>query len=171
MASNYQILRSSRKTLALEVTRELQVLVRAPHAISQEQISRFVLAHDHWITQQLAQMQARLLAHPDPSPEQAEAYRKQAQEYIPSRVRYYSTIMKLSPTAITITGAKTRFGSCSGTNRLSFSWRLMQYPAEAIDYVVVHELAHIVHKNHRPEFYTLIAKYLPDWSHRRQLLK
>ena len=75
------------------------------------------------------------------------------------------------PTGITITSARTRFGSCSGKNRLSFSWRLMQYPDEAIDYVVVHELAHIAHKNHGPDFHSCVAAVLPDHRERRALLR
>ena len=77
----------------------------------------------------------------------------------------------MEPTGITVTGAQTRFGSCSPKNRLCFSFRLMDYPMAAIEYVVVHELAHIRHKNHGPDFYKEIAAVLPDWQARRQLLK
>ena len=79
--------------------------------------------------------------------------------------------MGLRPAGVTITSARTRFGSCSAKGRLCFSWRLMQYPPEAIDYVVVHELAHLVHMNHGPEFYALIERYLPDYKARRKLLR
>jgi predicted metal-dependent hydrolase len=79
--------------------------------------------------------------------------------------------MGLEPTGVGITGAEKRFGSCSAKNRLSFSWRLMRYPEAAVDYVVVHELAHIRHKNHGKEFYALIESYMPDYKERRKLLK
>jgi predicted metal-dependent hydrolase len=157
--------------MALEITRDLQILVRAPDAVSQEKITTFVDSHRNWLEKHIARMHAKIAAHPEPSPEQAEIYRKKAKDYIPSRVAYYSKKMNLLPTGIAITGAKTRFGSCSGKNRLSFSWRLMEYPLEAVDYVVVHELAHIMHKNHGFDFYRLIATYLPDWKQRKQLLK
>ena len=78
--------------------------------------------------------------------------------------------MGLRPAGITITGARTRFGSCSSKRRISFSFRLMQYPPEAIDYVVVHELAHLRHMNHSAQFYALI-EYMPDYKARRALLK
>ena len=74
---------------------------------------------------------------------------------------YYSEWMGLYPTQVRITGARTRFGSCSSQGHICFSWRLMQYPPEAIDYVVVHELAHLRYMNHGAEFYALIARYLP----------
>lgn len=90
---------------------------------------------------------------------------------IPPKVRHYSTIMGLRPTGIRITSARTRFGSCSGKNSLCFSWRLMGYPEEAVDYVVVHELAHIVHKNHGPDFWALVGQYMPDYKRRRALLR
>ena len=72
---------------------------------------------------------------------------------------------------ITVTGARTRFGSCSPKNRLCFSFRLMEYPLPAIEYVVVHELAHIRHKNHGPDFYRLVEGTLPDYRQRIGLLK
>ena len=94
-----------------------------------------------------------------------------ALELLPGRVAHYSRIMGLTPTGITVTGAEKRFGSCSGKNRLCFSWRVMLYPPEAIDYVVVHELAHIKHKNHGREFYALVASVLPDYRHRENILQ
>jgi len=171
VSSTYTVLRSSRKTIALQLTRDLQVLVRAPYSLSNETIAHFVSAHSAWIERQRDRIRENALRYPEPSPAQAECYRSQAKEYIPDRVAYYSRLMHLQAAAISITGAKTRFGSCSGGNRLSFSWRLMQYPIEAIDYVIVHELAHIIHKNHGSDFYALIATQLPDWKQRRQLLK
>ena len=95
----------------------------------------------------------------------------QAKEYLPQRTAHWSTVMGLVPAGIKITSARTRFGSCSGKNSICFSWRLMLYPPEAIDYVIVHELAHIRHHDHSPAFYALIAQYLPDWKARMKLLK
>lgn len=79
--------------------------------------------------------------------------------------------MNLYPTGLKITSARTRFGSCSGQNSICFSWRLMDYPELAIDYVVVHELAHIVHKNHGSQFWALVERYLPDYRARRAMLR
>ena len=94
-----------------------------------------------------------------------------ARAVLPGKVSHYAGLMGLRPSGITITGARTRFGSCSPKNRLCFSWRLMAYPEEAIDYVVVHELAHIVHRNHGPEFHALVESVLPDHRARRAMLK
>ena len=96
---------------------------------------------------------------------------RRAREELPPKVAYYAQRMGLQPTGMTITSARTRFGSCSPKNRLCFSWRLMDYPEAAIDYVVVHELAHIVHKNHGPQFWALVERYMPDYRARRALLR
>lgn len=171
METNYQVIYSPRKTLALEITRELTVLVRAPFGIPQAEISAFVAAHRTWISLGLARMRRRAEHHPELSADQEAVLRAKAMAYIPQRVAYYSEQMRLYPNGVRITGAKTRFGSCSGKNRLCFSWRLMGYPEEAIDYVVVHELAHILHKNHGPAFYACIAGVIPDWKDRMRLLR
>lgn len=94
-----------------------------------------------------------------------------AAEELPRRVEYYSDKMGLYPTSVKITSAATRFGSCSGKNSICFSYRLMLYPPEAVDYVVVHELAHIKEKNHSARFYALVERYMPDYREREKLLK
>lgn len=171
MEYSYRLIRSNRKTLSLEVTQDLEVLVRAPMYTSDATVKTFFHKHTAWLQKHYAQMETRRMAHPEPSPAQVEALQKAAKAHLPERVEHYARLMDLAPTGISITNAKTRFGSCSAKNRLCFSWRLMAYPPAAVDYVVVHELAHIVHKNHGPDFYALIATILPDWKSRRQLLR
>ncbi len=97
--------------------------------------------------------------------------RQQAKEYLPKRTDHWADIMGVSPASVRITSAKTRFGSCSPKNRICYSWRLMAYPTEGIDYVIVHELAHVLQKNHSEKFYAVVQRYLPDWKKRRELLK
>jgi len=79
--------------------------------------------------------------------------------------------MNLKYGRITITSAKTRFGSCSSKGNISYSYKLMLYPEAAREYVVVHELAHLVEMNHSKRFYSLVERYLPDYKERRKLLK
>lgn len=167
----YELIRSSRRTLALEITREGKVLIRAPHQATQEQIDAFFDSRRDWLETHLRRVREHLAAHPTPDAAQAQALRAKALEILPERVRYYSNRMGLRPVSLTITGAKTRFGSCSSRGRISFSWLLMQYPREAVDYVVVHELAHLVHQNHGPEFYRLVASVMPDYRQREALLR
>ena len=167
----YELIRSQRKTVSLEVTRDGRVILRAPNRMPQSQIDRFFAEHRNWLQKSLARQQARQDAHPEPDAEEARRLIARAQELLPQKVAAYGQQMGLRPAGITITGARTRFGSCSPKNRLCFSWRLMQYPEAAIDYVVVHELAHMVHRNHGPDFHKLVESVLPDHKERRTLLK
>ena len=167
----YELIRSSRRTMALEITRDCRVVVRAPMRISKRQIDEFVSGHADWIEAHMAIQQKRRENHPEPTAEEREEYIRRAKEELPPKVAKYSAVMGLYPTGITITGAEKRFGSCSAKNRICFSWRLMRYPEEAIDYVVVHELAHIRHKDHSKNFYACVEQVLPDWRERRKLLR
>ena len=123
----YELIRSGRRTLALEL-RGGRVIVRAPYRTSQAAIDRFVAAHADWIARGLAKQEARAAAHPEPTDAERAAYIRQAKAYLPQRVAYYSERMGLYPTQVRITGARTRFGSCSSQGHICFSWRLMQYP-------------------------------------------
>ncbi|MGI6181140.1 MAG: M48 family metallopeptidase [Agathobaculum sp.] len=169
--ADYEVRRSRRRTLSLEVTREGCVVVRAPLRVSQAEIERFVAKHAAWLTRAQDRQRAWREAHPEPDAERQAVLKQAAQRVLPERTAYFAQLMCLRPAGVRITSARTRFGSCSTTNRLCFSWRLMDYPAEAVDYVVVHELAHIVHKNHGPEFWALVAQYLPDYRARRAMLR
>ena len=171
MAIRYELRRSGRKTLSVEVGREGQVIVRAPLRLSQKRIEQFVAAHADWIARAQQRQQARLAAHPEPDEARQAALIRRARTELPPKVARYAREMGVQPAAVTITAARTRFGSCSAKNRICFSWRLMEYPEAAVDYVDVHELAHIVHKNHGPQFWALVERYLPDWRARRALLR
>lgn len=169
--SEYVLIRSGRKTLAVEVTRDGRVVVRAPLKLPQKRIDAFLAEHEAWVREHLDIQRKRRENHPEPTEEQREEFIRLAREILPGKVERFGAVMGLHPTGITITGAQKRFGSCSAKNRICFSWRLMMYPEEAVDYVVVHELAHIRHKDHSRAFYACVEDVLPDWKVRRAMLK
>ena len=171
MSYTFEIIRSGRRTLSLEITRELKLLVRAPNKCPSSYISSFVESHADWIETHMEKQRLRTEARPALTEDEISALILRAKSELPPLVSHYAEIMGLSPTGITITGAQRRFGSCSPKNRLCFSYRLMLYPQPAIEYVVVHELAHIVHKNHGSNFYALIGSVMPDYKQRDKLLK
>lgn len=169
--SEYVLIRSGRKTLAVEVTRDGRVVVRAPLKLPQKRIDAFLAEHEAWVREHLDIQRKRRENHPEPTAEQRKEFIRLAREILPGKVERFGAVMGLHPTGITITGAQKRFGSCSAKNRICFSWRLMMYPEEAVDYVVVHELAHIRHKDHSRAFYACVEDVLPDWKVRRAMLK
>lgn len=166
----YTLTRSDRKTLGVEVKRDGTIVVRAPRRLPKREIDRFLSTRMDWIRKARTRQQNRAEAHPEPTEQEKKAYIRKAKAILPGKLEYWSKRMGLYPTQIRITGAKTRFGSCSSQGHICFSWRLMQYPDPAIDYVVVHELAHLRHMNHSKEFYALVERYLPDWRARKALL-
>ena len=98
-------------------------------------------------------------------------YRRLAKLHLTERVPHFAGLMDVSPTIIKINGAKTRWGSCSAKKSLNFSWRLVMADDAVIDYVVVHELAHITEMNHSARFWAVVAGILPDYKARQKRLK
>ena len=169
-APAYRLIRTRRKTLSLTVTREAEALVRAPLHTPMREIDRFVAAHRDWIARQTARATETARLDKDLAQREEELCSRAARE-LPPLLADYGRRMGVTPTGLRITGARTRFGSCSAKNSLCFSLRLMHYPDECVDYVVVHELAHIRHKNHSRAFYQEVARYLPDYAAREAKLR
>lgn len=159
-----KIIRSKRKTIALLINKEGEPEVRAPLHCPDGVIEDFIRKHQGWIQKHQAQ-------HRIYTDAEAESLRTRAKEYLPGRVAFYAPLMGVTPASVKITSARTRYGSCSGKNGLCFSLYLMEKSPRAIDYVVVHELAHILQHNHSPAFYREIEKILPDYRQRIKELK
>jgi predicted metal-dependent hydrolase len=98
-------------------------------------------------------------------------YRSAAKQLLTGRVAHYAKQMGVVPAAVRVTSARTRWGSCSSADSINFSWRIVMADDDVIDYVVVHELAHIVEHNHSDRFWRIVASVLPDYKQRRQRLK
>ena len=167
---NYTIIYSSRKTVALSV-KDGEVIVRAPRGFSKKRIAEFVEGHREWIEKRLAAQMRVISKLESLSPADINRMKREAKEYFLPRAEQYAVLMGVKYSKIRITSAKRRFGSCNSNGVICFSYRLMLYPEAARDYVVVHELAHLVHMNHSPAFYSLIARYMPDYKERKHLLK
>lgn len=167
---DYKLVKSKRKTLEISINDELEVIVKAPDNMPQDKIEEFVVKNKKWIEKHI-ERKRESLGKRELSDIDETLTRENALQYLAERTKFFSDKMGLKPTGIKITSAKKRFGSCNYRNSICYSWYLMLYPPEAIDYVVVHELAHIRYKNHGKEFYKLIEKYLPDYKERVKMLK
>ncbi len=98
-------------------------------------------------------------------------YKNKAKEILPEMVHKKESSMGLYAAGIKITSASARWGSCSGKNNLNFPWRLMMAGPEVINYVIVHELAHIKEKNHGIKFWQLVEKFEPDYKIKQEQLR
>ena len=161
--TDFELIRSKRKTLALQVNGQ-RVIVRAPMRAPLHTIEKFVAEHEAWIEKKLAK-NAELSANTVPlTDSELNALRKAAKEYIPQRVAYYAPIVGVSYEKIFIRCQRSKWGSCSSNGNLNFNCLLMLTPPEVIDSVVVHELCHRKEMNHSPRFYSLVRSVYPDYD-------
>lgn len=173
MEWEYQLIRSRRKTISLEV-RDEGLIVRAPNRTTKREADEFVCRHEQWIIKkkkQIADRKARHDAVPKLSEEELETLMLRAREYIPKRVRYYAARMGADHGRITLRCQKTRWGSCSAKRNLNFNILLMLTPPEVIDSVVVHELCHLWEMNHSPRFYERVYAAYPEYDRWNRWLK
>ena len=98
-------------------------------------------------------------------------YKDIAKQVLIEKTQFYAKMMNVCPTSVKINSAKTRWGSCSAEKRINYSWKLIMAEDKVIDYVVVHELAHIIQMNHSEKFWTIVKQILPDYKERLQTLK
>jgi len=167
--SEAQLIRSRRRSLALIITDEAKLIVRAPLKLPTEAIERFIEQKRSWIDRQIA----RLAARPRPiilTEEERKGWRRVAREKINERCHYFSELTGYRPVAVKISNARKRWGSCGAKGMINFSWRLAMAPPPVIDYVVVHELVHLIERNHSSHFWRRVAEIIPDHRlHRRWL--
>lgn len=207
----YMLIRSGRRTLALEINSRGELVVRAPQNMPIGDIEDFIKQKQGWIREKQSAARARseqaralewcngavlpyldgyiavkacdarapkleggTLCLPQKKDLRAEGRRwlkARAEELLPQRVAHWARVMKLAPKRLVWSSAKCRWGSMKSDGTLRLNLALMHCPWEAIDYVIVHELAHMRVSNHSPEFHALVRAYLPDADARREAMK
>lgn len=170
------VIRSNRKTVAIQVNSDLSVTVRAPRFASQKDIERILEEKESWICKHIEQIKKKKEKYEAENTEKLTheelmALADKALDVIPGRVEYFAKLIGVTYGRITIRNQKTRWGSCSSKGNLNFNCLLMLVPSEIIDYVVVHELCHRKEMNHSKAFWTLVEKVLPDYRDAVKWLK
>lgn len=181
------IIRSDRKTLAIQINPDLSVTVRAPIYTSQRDIERILKEKEGWIQKHIEQIreqeakrketqgeygkQGESIEREYLSREEIQKLAEKALDYIPKRVSYFAKQIGVTYGRITIRNQKTRWGSCSSKGNLNFNCLLMLTPLEVIDYVVVHELCHRKEMNHSKAFWAEVEKVIPNYKAQVKWLK
>jgi predicted metal-dependent hydrolase len=167
-----------------------QIIIRAPHHVPESAIAAFLQKRRAWVLRQVGRCEEALSLrsdisrtcswpflgetrqHPGTPPCSIERwYRREATVYLKERTQALAHAMLLPAPRIRINSARRRWGSCSANNVISFPWRLMMLPPDVIDYIVVHELAHIKEKNHGPGFWRSVQATIPTYAAHRQWLR
>ena len=167
---DYTVIYTKRKTVGISI-KEGKVYVRSPKRISKKKLDEIVEKHREWIEKTILREEAKRENFPALSTQQIKELRENAKEYFGKICFEYAKIMGVEYSSIKITSAKKRFGSCSSRKSLCFSFYTMLYPEKAREYVVIHELAHLIHMNHSKKFYSLVEKFMPDYKEREKIIR
>lgn len=169
----YEIIYSSRRSLAIQIISGGQVKVRAPKRTSKAAIDRFLIEKQNWILKHLSKAAEKAVPEMPPplSEQERRRYMEIARDIFTRKTAYYASVMGVTYGRISIREQKTRWGSCSSKGNLNFNWRLIFAPEEVLDYIVVHELAHRREMNHSPAFYRIVESVLPDYKKEQKWLR
>ena len=174
MNVDIKIIRSNRKTIALEITSVGEVIVRAPRYVSETEIKQFVESKSSWLTKHLQKRERNkdaLQTEGKLSANELDRLMNLAKQVVPAKVAYYARLMGVTYGRITIRKQKTRWGSCTREGNLNFNCLLMMAPPEVLDYIVVHELSHRIEMNHSARFWAQVEKTLPEYKKAHKWLK
>ena len=208
-----QIIRSNRKTLSLSINENSDLVVRAPHRVSDDEIQKFISEKSAWIDKKQRLIKARLednlnqfssaqclylgslyplkIDNNNVEPISFNGhiftitnvnrerislplkswYKKRFIEVALPRLSYFSDKHKLKVNQVRVKEQKTLWGSCSSKNNINLNYLLIMAPIKVIDYVIVHELVHTIHKNHSAKFWQKVATMLPNYKDARYWLK
>lgn len=169
MSVPYQIIKSDRKTIAIQIKPDGQVVVRCPKRMRIEEARRFVESKADWIEKHLANRPVQQVEKY--APKEIEQLREQARIIVTARVRYYAPIIGVTYGQIAIRTQHTRWGSCSSKGNLNFNCLLALVPPEVLDYVVVHELCHRKEMNHSVQFWKEVERVIPYYKSCKKWLK
>ena len=171
MDISYQWIRSRRKTIAIQIDQNGQVILRTPYGITKRQAEKFLDEKKDWILKNIRQVENRKTDQIMISEAQRREGIERAKRIFTARTAYFALRMDAAYGRITIREQKTRWGSCSSKGNLNFNWKLVLLAPELLDYVVVHELAHRREMNHSKNFWKIVEAELPDYRERRRRLK
>ena len=163
----YRVIRSNRRTVAIQIMPDGSVVVRSPKQYPDAQIRSFVESKAAWIRKH----QKALPVSEKFSPEQLKELKKQTAFLVGQRLDYYAPLVGVSYGKVTVRCQRTRWGSCSAKGNLNFNGLLALTPPEVLDYVVVHELCHRKEMNHSARFWSAVQQILPDYMNCRKWLR
>ncbi|MBC8493719.1 MAG: M48 family metallopeptidase [Candidatus Thioglobus sp.] len=206
---DYQLIRSKRKTLSLQINNNAELIVRAPNRLSIKKIEQFIDIKSAWIDSKIHTCSNKKLAKPEYKQDEdflylgnayplnitleqntklsfngvsfesstaskevfLDWYKDKFREIALPRLDYYAKEHQLPYKQVRLKSQKTLWGSCSGVNNINLNYLLIQAPISVIDYVIVHELAHIKHKNHSKDFWGFVAQMLPNYKASKRWLQ
>ncbi|WP_417049071.1 M48 family metallopeptidase [Ellagibacter isourolithinifaciens] len=168
------IVRKRVKNVNLRIARDgSHVDVSAPSWVSDSEVEAFIRSKSAWIASRMAQAaQTPMARAAQATPEEVAAWRETVSACVPALVAAWEPIMGVKAGKLAYRNMTSRWGSCQPTTgRICINVRLALYPPECLEYVVVHELCHLLERGHGPRFHQLMDAFMPDWKQRRAKLR
>ena len=168
------IVRKRVKNVNLRIARDgSHVDVSAPSWVSDSEVEAFIRSKSAWIASRMVQAaQAPMARAAQATPEEVAAWRETVSACVPALVAAWEPIMGVKAGKLAYRNMTSRWGSCQpATGRICINVRLALYPPECLEYVVVHELCHLLERGHGPRFHQLMDAFMPDWKQRRAKLR
>jgi len=159
-----EVIRSKRKSIAVQIKPDGAIVVRAPKWMKERDIEAFLQEKQAWIEKHRAAMLERQARMEQYTETELRALKKQAREVITQKVRYYAPLVGVDYGRIAIRCQRSRWGSCSSKGNLNFNCLLVLLPDDVIDSVVVHELCHRKQMNHSAAFYKEVERVFPEYK-------
>nr|MBQ8245120.1 M48 family metallopeptidase [Oscillospiraceae bacterium] len=166
----YRLIRTARKTVAIQITPSGEVLLRCPKRMGIREAETFLESKRSWVERHLA----KIAVQPKTevlSPEDVKILAARAAEDLSRRASRLGPLVGVDYGRITIRSQRTRWGSCSAKGNLNFNCLLSLCPEEVRDYVVVHELCHRKEMNHSSRFWAEVERVCPDYARHKKWLK
>ena len=170
----YAVKRTSRRgSVGIQVLSDTQVMFRVPKHFSGD-LKNLLGKYADWILKEQNDFKNRV--HPKetsrlPGEEALKQYDTEAAQKIRESLNQFQPLVGIHPKKVSIGNQKTRWGSCNRHHDLRFNWRLVLLPPAILDYVVVHELCHLIHLNHSKSFWKKVESILPDYKEKRRWLR
>ena len=165
----YTIIRSARRTIAIQIAKDGEVIVRCPNRMPVSAVESFLTEKQDWIQTHLQKQRERIQEEAF-TQQQLSTFADRTKELLQQRLPELARAVNVSYEKVTVRKQRTRWGSCSSKGNLNFNCLLALVPPEVFDYVVVHELCHLKEMNHSERFWTEVEKIIPDHkSHRKWL--
>ena len=161
------------RRISISVHPDLRVVVSTPSRTSMVVVKKFVQKHADWVRARLEKFRQMPKPKfvPGGSKKDYENSKEEARKFVKARIKYFNEFYRARVGRISIRNQKTRWGSCSVDGNLSFNYKLVRMPIRMADYIIVHELCHILQFDHSPRFWALVERAIPEYKKIRKQLQ
>ena len=163
--------KKTNKYVRLTVKKDGSVVVSAPKFFPIEEVQKFVVTRRGWIDEQIQKFAAMPKVEGAGTREHFKEHKQKSLAFLNDKVKNFAAMYGVQPSAVAVGVKKTQWGSCNREGRMRFNYMLYFLPEHLAEYIVVHEICHMVEFNHSPKFWEAVGKSVPDYKNRKRELK